>query len=95
MGRSHRSRPSKLPNKLKQIRLALELSQAQMVKALDLDQEAVYPASISLYEQGQREPPLVVLLRYAEIANVCLDLIADDRLLLPKVLPAKKRNRHP
>lgn len=93
MGRSHRSRPSKLPKKLKQIRLALELSQSQMVKALDLSDEKVYPASIALYELGQREPPLSVLLRYAELANVCLDLLADDKQPLPRELPAKKK-RH-
>ena len=94
MGRSHRSRPSKLPKKLKRIRIALKLSQAQMVKTLDLDDEAIYPASIALYELGQREPPLRVLLRYAEVANVCLDILADDRVALPKQLPTKKRDRH-
>lgn len=94
MGRSHRSRPTKLPNKLKRIRLALELSQAQIVRALDLDKEAVYPASISLYELGKREPSLKVLLKYAEAANVCLDVLADDRLKLPNEIPSKKRNRH-
>lgn len=93
MGRSHRSRPSKLGKKLKQIRVALKLSQAQMVVSLDLVKEAVYPASISLYEQGLREPPLKVLLRYAEIANVCLDLLADDKQPLPRDLPTKKK-RH-
>lgn len=92
MGRSHRSRPSKLGKKLKQIRVGLELSQTGMVRALDLDKEAVYPASISLYEQGLREPPLVVLLRYAELANVCLDVLADDKQRMPRDVPAKKRH---
>lgn len=92
MGRSHRSRPLKLGKKLKQIRIGLKLSQAQMVKALDLDKEAVYPASISLYEQGHREPPLLVLLRYAEVANVCLDVLADDEQPMPSQLPAEKRH---
>jgi len=91
MGRSHRSRPSKLGKKLKRIRSSLKLSQAQMVSALDVKNEAVYPASIALYELGQREPPLGVLLRYAEVANVCLDVLADDRESLPRELPAKKR----
>ena len=65
-----------------------------MVSALDVTDEAVYPASISLYELGKREPPLRVLLRYAEIANVCLDVLADDRVALPRQLPTKKRDRH-
>jgi len=94
MGRSHRPRPSKLGKKLKQIRVGLELSQARMVNALDLSNEAVYPSSISLYEQGLREPPLKVLLRYAELANICLDVLADDRVKLPTEIPSKKANRH-
>jgi len=94
VGRSHRSRPSKLPKKLRRIRLALKLSQTQMVTTLNVEGEAVYPASISLYELGKREPPLCVLLRYAEIANICLDTLADDRVALPRQLPTKKRDRH-
>lgn len=93
MGRSHRSRPAQLSKKLKQIRLALKLSQSQMVRALDLN-EPIYPASIALYELGSREPPLMVLLRYAEVANICLDVLADDRVTLPRELPAKKRDHH-
>jgi transcriptional regulator with XRE-family HTH domain len=91
MGRSHRSRPLKLGKKLKQIRIGLKLSQAQMVKTLDLDKEAVYPASISLYEQGQREPPLLVLLRYAEVANVCLDVLADDKQPMPRQFACREK----
>jgi transcriptional regulator with XRE-family HTH domain len=45
-------------------------------------------ASISAYELGQREPPLVVLLEYARLANVYLDALADDDLELPERLPA-------
>lgn len=92
MGRSIRSRPSRLGKKLRKIRVSLKLSQSQMVAALDVEREAVYPASISLYERGLREPPLAVLLRYAELANTCLDVIADDRQALPAKLPATKRH---
>ena len=91
MGRSHRVRPSRLGRKLKQIRTALGLSQTQMVERLALRKAAVYPASISLYELGQREPPLKVLLRYAELGNICLDVLADDTIRLPARLPAKRQ----
>jgi transcriptional regulator with XRE-family HTH domain len=49
-------------------------------------------SSISGYERGEREPPLPVLLRYAKVANVCLDILADDQLELPTKLPAKKKH---
>jgi transcriptional regulator with XRE-family HTH domain len=49
-------------------------------------------ASISAYELGQREPPLAVLLAYARLANVYLDVLADDELDLPQQLPAKLKS---
>ena len=36
--------------------------------------------SISNHEAGDREPPLHVLLRYAQIAGISLDVIIDDEL---------------
>ena len=40
------------------------------------------PAAISKYENGRREPNLVVLLAYAHLGKVHLELIADDRFTL-------------
>lgn len=93
MGRMKRPSPTKLPEKLLQIREALGLSQNGMLRKLGLEDEYARTA-ISNYERGEKEPPLTVLLRYAEAANVCLDLLADDRVALPRDLPAKKRDRH-
>jgi hypothetical protein len=49
-------------------------------------------ASISAYELGRREPPLRVMLEYAHMANVYLDVLADDELDLPEKLPASPKS---
>ena len=70
MGRSHRPKPARLAAKLRQIRMALSLTQQQMFERLGETKTALYVGHIGLYESGQREPPLPVLLRYARIAGV-------------------------
>ena len=91
MGRMKRPSPLKLAEKLLQIRERLELSQNGMLRKLGLEDDYARTA-ISSFERGDKEPPLTVLLRYAEVANVCLDVLADDQLVLPSQLPAKKRH---
>ena len=93
MGRSRRPCPELLADKLYAIRKHLGLTQGEMVKRL---KEMVYPQTgeifplytghISEYERGVREPPLVVLLQYARLAQVPMELLIDDRLSLPPPL---------
>ena len=83
MGRSYRSRPKKLGAKLKLIRTRLGLTQPQMIERLAVKDEPLTAASISGYEKGQREPPLLVLLRYARLAGVTMETLVDDRLKMP------------
>jgi transcriptional regulator with XRE-family HTH domain len=90
MGRSPRQRPRRLAAKLLQVRQALEYSQGQMLTALGLD-EKVYPSAISGYELGTREPPLLVLLKYARLAGVVMDVLVDDHMDLPTRLPRTSR----
>jgi transcriptional regulator with XRE-family HTH domain len=87
MGRAARPKPLRLGEKLLRIRVSLGLSQDRMVERLSAS-DTLTSASISAYELGQREPPLVVLLEYARLANVYLDALADDDLELPEQLPA-------
>jgi hypothetical protein len=47
---------------------------------------------LSRYETGDREPPLRILLEYARVAGVCLDVLVDDDLDLPAKLPAKPKH---
>jgi transcriptional regulator with XRE-family HTH domain len=91
MGRLPRPKPSRLPEKLLQIRLALDLSQDGMLQRLGLH-EKLSRTSISAYELGTGEPPLPVLLDYARIANVWMDVLADDELDLPDKLPSAKKH---
>lgn len=83
MGRTARERPRKLAAKLLRIRQSLDLTQEQMLVALKLDKK-VFASAISGYELGTREPPLPVLLRYAELAGISTDILINDKLALPK-----------
>lgn len=82
MGRSYRSRPKKLGAKLKLIRTRLGLTQQGMIDKLNVKDEPLRPASISAYEKNLREPPLMVLLRYARIADVTMETLVDDKMKL-------------
>jgi transcriptional regulator with XRE-family HTH domain len=82
MGHTHRHRPSHLADKLRLIRLRLGVTQGELIKLLKV-KEPLYPASISQYEQGKREPSLKVIVRYAELAGCSTDYLVDDRLELP------------
>ena len=83
MGRSYRSRPLKLGAKLKAIRTQLGLTQAEMVKALAVKDEPLRASSISGYELSQREPPLLVLLKYARLAHCTMEDLVDDKINWP------------
>lgn len=85
MGRSPRPKPLRLGEKLLLIRQSLSWSQTEMWRALELT--ADYTA-ISQYESGTREPPLPVLLKYAQLAGITTDMLIDDTLDLPETLPA-------
>jgi transcriptional regulator with XRE-family HTH domain len=88
MGHSPRPKPARLGEKLLAIRLGLGMSQTEMCKALDLQ---VNYSAISNYELETREPPLPVLLRYARLAGVHMEVIVDDELDLPAKLPARRK----
>lgn len=92
MARSARPKPARLPEKLLQIRLTLNLSQDGMLRQLGLD-EKLSRTTVSAYEVGTSEPPLPVLLDYARLAGVCMDVLVDDKQDLPDKLPAKPKHR--
>jgi transcriptional regulator with XRE-family HTH domain len=90
MGRSARPKPKRLPEKLLAIRLALGLSQNEMLLRLGL-REKLQRAAVSGYELGNIEPPLPVILQYARAANISTDFLIDDDLDLPEKLPARRK----
>ena len=83
MGRAHRQKPARLAAKLHAIRTQLELTQEQMIERLNCQRVPLYPASISQYEAGKREPPLLILLQYARVAGVPVEALIDDEINLP------------
>jgi transcriptional regulator with XRE-family HTH domain len=91
MGKRARPKPKRLTEKLLQIRNALGLSQSEMFRRLDVEELSEFKR-ISDYEVGKSEPPLPVLLRYARVAGVCLDVLVDDELDLPARLPSKPKH---
>lgn len=88
MGRKARLRPERLAEKLRQIRLGLDLSQTEMLNRLGFD---IHYSRISEYELGKNEPALPILLKYARMAGVSMEVLVDDELDLPDKLPSKKR----
>jgi len=90
MGKRARMRQERLAGKLSQIRMALGLSQSEMLRRLGFEDVLDYKR-ISEYELGKNEPPLAVLLSYARAANVSTDVLIDDKLDLPAKLPAKAK----
>lgn len=91
MGHKSRQKPTKLAEKLARIRNELGLSQNGMIRQLGLTDE-LGQSHISMFEHGEREPTLIVLLRYARVAGVSTDVLIDDDLDLPKRL--SKRPKH-
>ena len=80
MGLRKRPYPRKTAKKLKQIRLRLKLSQGEIAALLGVENRA----QISAYENGTRDCPITVLLKYARLARVPLETVVDDQLSLPK-----------
>lgn len=91
MGTKPRRKPERLAEKLRQIRVAFGLSQSEMLKRLEADDLIAYN-EISKYELGLREPTLLVLLQYARVAGVDVDVLIDDELDLPTKLPAHPKH---
>ncbi|MDQ3802837.1 MAG: helix-turn-helix domain-containing protein [Acidobacteriota bacterium] len=92
MVRSARPKPERLPGKLLQIRLALGLSQNEILMRLGL-KEKLSRAAVSGYESGTIEPPLPTLLNYARMVGISTDVLIDDKMDLPAKLSAAPKHR--
>jgi transcriptional regulator with XRE-family HTH domain len=89
MGRKARLRPKRLAEKLRQIRIGMGLSQTDVLTRLGFD---IHHSRISEYELGKTEPPLPILLKYARIASVGMEVLVDDELNLPDKLPSPTKS---
>lgn len=74
-----RRAPKKLAKKLRLIRLRAGLSQTEMVKALKYS-GPLRSSQISQFENGIREPDLMLLLAYARLGKVSVERLIDDKL---------------
>lgn len=92
MPRAARQKPTRLAEKLLEIRTKLNLSQNGLLRHMGLEDQLTRE-EVSTFERGVRTPSIPVLLRYAQTAGICLDVLADDKLDLPKTLPAKAKHR--
>jgi transcriptional regulator with XRE-family HTH domain len=90
MGRGSRDRPNKLGKKLAQIRTYLGVSQDGLVRMLGLSAKLTRN-DISKYERGMREPSLSVLLKYARVAKVNMEVLIDDKLDMPRTVSHPSR----
>ena len=68
----------KLKDKLKLIRNKLQLTQDQMAEKLGLISES-RRARISEWEAGRREPKREILIKYADLGDVEIRKLIDDR----------------
>ena len=94
MGRARRHQPKRLADKLKEIRISLDLSQTQMAEKLSNANPAPRRGHIAEFESGNRQPSLSVLLHYSRLAGVHMEVLIDDELDLPKrMLVAVKKRR--
>jgi transcriptional regulator with XRE-family HTH domain len=90
MARGARLKPERLAEKLIQIRMTLGLSQNELIRRLDVE---LTQNRISEYETGKGEPSLLILLQYAQVAGVCVDVLINDKLDLPDKLPARPKHK--
>lgn len=91
MAKAARRRPERLAEKLLEIRLKLGLSQNGMIRLLGLGEE-IQQDYISKFERGVLQPPLHVLLAYAEAANVWVEALIKDSVDLPPALPSRVKH---
>jgi transcriptional regulator with XRE-family HTH domain len=92
MSRSKAEQPKRLAEKLKQIRLALGLTQEGMFQALEKEikgDSKLHFGYITRYESGSRVPSLLVLLAYSQVCSIHLEVLVDDELSLPDKLTYK------
>jgi transcriptional regulator with XRE-family HTH domain len=92
VGRASREKPKRLSKKLRLIRETLSLSQDGMLIRLGLQNGSINRASISGYELDDREPSLLVLYAYSKVANIYMEVLVDDEIELPDIIPSPEKS---
>ena len=87
MGSLPRRTPERLPEKLRELRLKLGLSQNGLIRRMGLEGELTRE-EVSSFELGRRQPNLMTLWAYANAANLYVDALILDSVDLPEMLPS-------
>jgi transcriptional regulator with XRE-family HTH domain len=91
MGSAARRKPDRLAEKLLEIRQGLGLSQNGLIRQMGFTDDLTQ-AQISMYERGIRQPSLLILVAYANVANVYVEALIIDDVDLPRRLPAESKS---
>lgn len=91
MGSAARRKPKRLAEKLLEIRTGLGLSQNGLIRRMGFEGE-LNQAQISMFERGIRQPSLLILAAYANVANVYVEVLIFDEVNLPHRLPAHTKS---
>jgi transcriptional regulator with XRE-family HTH domain len=92
MGTNPRVRPQRLAEKFRYVRISLDLTQAELLRQLDIEELATQ-SKISEFESGKRDPSLLILLQYSRLAGGHMEDLVDDKTDLPAKLPARRTRR--
>lgn len=79
MGRQRRPKPKYLAKKLKAIREELGIGQLEMSRQLSKLALPLDGAKVSKFERGEREPNLLEIVAYCDMAQINASVLIDDR----------------
>ncbi|MCU1264605.1 MAG: hypothetical protein JWM21_923 [Acidobacteria bacterium] len=89
MVRTKRRKPA-LARKLRQIRMAMGLSQNEMIRTMSME-GSLLREEVSDFERNKRIPSLEVVLAYARAAGVSVEVLIDDDLKLSVKVPVRTK----
>lgn len=89
MVRTKRRKPV-LARKLCQIRMAMGLSQNEMIRTMNME-DSLLREEVSDFERNKRIPSLEVVLAYARAAGVSVEVLIDDDLKLSVKVPVRTK----
>jgi hypothetical protein len=49
-------------------------------------------SNISAYVRGTKEPPICVIMKYDEVADVWIDVLVQDSLDPPNIIPSNQKH---
>jgi transcriptional regulator with XRE-family HTH domain len=94
VGTARTLRPKRLGEKLAAIRRRFNLSQNELIRRLGFA-DVLLREEISSFERDIRVPPPLVLLEYARLARVHVEVLIDDSMDLPARIPADPSKHSP